>query len=124
MTQLILENVYLPETRFDQYKAYPETLSQQVDMISGRRVMEVRGDVWKIEYSIEYVENDLVRQILAILRQQNKFTVNFLPDNSDEMLTSEFLLESMNSPTFVSSYFGTPIWHNFSFTLREVKPHD
>ena len=42
MTQLILANsIYLPETSHDKYKCYPAQLGEQVDMISGRRVLEI-----------------------------------------------------------------------------------
>ena len=51
MTQLILaDNIYLPQTSHDKYKCYPAQLGEQVDMISGRRVLEVRGWVQMIEY--------------------------------------------------------------------------
>ena len=55
MTQLILaDNIYLPQTSHDKYKCYPAQLGEQVDMISGRRVLEVRGWVQMIEYEYDY----------------------------------------------------------------------
>ena len=52
MTQLILNGgIALPETSKDKYRCYPSILNQQVEMISGRLVEEVRGTVQMIEYS-------------------------------------------------------------------------
>ena len=125
MTQLILNsNLALPETSWDKYRCYPATLSQQVDMISGRRVLEERGHVQMVEYSYDYMGNDLMRQVLGILRAGNSFPVAYLPDEGDELVTGQFLTESITQPTYAFSRGGVPYWHNFSFTLREVKPHD
>lgn len=125
MIQLILNGqVELPETSRDKYRCYPATLSQQVDMISGRRVLEERGHVQMIEYSYDYMGNELMRAVLGILRGGTSFPVAYLPDEGDELVTGMFLTESITQPTFAFSRSGVPYWHNFGFTLREVKPHD
>lgn len=125
MIQLILNGqVELPETSRDKYRCYPATLSQQVDMISGRRVLEERGHVQMIEYSYDYMGNELMRAVLGILRGGTSFPVAYLPDEGDELVTGMFLTESITQPTFAFSRSGVPYWHNFAFTLREVKPHD
>ena len=125
MIQLILNGqVELPETSRDKYKCYPATLSQQLDMISGRRVLEERGHVQMIEYSYDYMGNDLMRAVLGILRGGTSFPVAYLPDEGDDLVTGMFLTESITQPTFAFSRSGVPYWHNFGFTLREVKPHD
>ena len=124
MTQLILNNsVYLPETSRDKYKCYPSLLGTQVDMISGRRVLEVRGWVQVIEYEYDYMGDSLMRQVLAVLRSGQSFPVAYLPDNSDTLAVSTFLTQDFPQPTFAFSKAGVPYWHNVSFTLREVKPH-
>lgn len=124
MTQLILNNtIYLPQTSRDKYKCYPAQLGTQVDMISGRRVLEVRGQVQIIEYAYDYMENDLMRQVSAVLRSGQSFLVSYLPDDSDTMTVSTFLTQAFPQPTFAFSRDGVPYWHNVSFTLREVKPH-
>lgn len=95
MTQLILNNtIVLPETSADKYRCYPAQLTQSIDMISGRRVVEVRGNVQMIEYAYDYMGNDLLRQILAVLRGQtelhrvvsfgrNRYAANrYIPDRS------------------------------------------
>ena len=125
MTQLILNsNLALPETSWDKYRCYPATLSQQVDMISGRRVLEVRGHVQMIDYSYDYMGNALMRQVLEILRGEASFPVAYLPDNGDTLVSGIFLLESLTDPSYAFDRYGVPYWHNFGFTLREVKPHD
>ena len=125
MTQLILNNsIYLPQTSHDKYRCYPTELGTQVDMISGRRVFEIRGNVWMIEYEYDYMGNDLMRQVNAVLRSGQSFPVIFLPDNADEMSSSIFLTQSFPTPTFAFSRGGVGLWHNVSFVLREVQPHD
>ena len=125
MIQLILNGqVELPETSRDKYKCYPATLSQQVDMISGRRVLEERGHVQMIEYSYDYMGNELMRSVLGILRGGTSFPVAYLPDEGDTLATGMFLTESITQPSMAFSRSGVPYWHNFGFTLREVKPHD
>lgn len=125
MTQLILNgSIALPYTSWGKYRCYPATLSQQVDMISGRRVQEERGHVQMIEYSYDYMGNDLMRQALAVLRSGKSFPAAYLPDEGDEMASGVFLTESITQPVFAFARGGVPYWHNFAFTLREVKPHD
>ena len=124
MIQLILNGqVELPETSRDKYRCYPATLSQQVDMISGRRVLEERGHVQMIEYSYDYMGNELMRAVLEVLRSGNSFPAAYLPDSGDQLVSSVFLCTSLTQPTFAFSRRGVPYWHNFAFTLREVKPH-
>ena len=125
MTQLILaNNIYLPETSRYKYKCYPAQLGEQVDMISGRRVLEVRGQVQMIEYEYDYMGNELMRQVNSVLRSGQSFTVAYLPDGGDSLVVSTFLTESFPQPTFAFSRGGKPYWHNVAFTLREVQPHD
>ena len=124
MTQLIIDGIYLPETSRDKYRCYPAQLGEQVDMISGRRVLEVRGQVQMIEYEYDYMGNSLMRQVNSVLRSGQSFTVAYLPDDGDELVVSTFLTQDFPMPTFAFSRGGTPFWHNVSFVLREVKPHN
>lgn len=124
MTQLIINGIVLPETSGGKYKCYEGTLSDQIEMISGRVVTEVRGHVQFIEYSYDYMGNDLVRQLLSALRAGTALTVKYLPDSGDDMKTSTFICEDLTSPVFAFSRSGKPYWHDISFTLREVRPHD
>lgn len=124
MTQLIINGIVLPETSGGKYKCYEGTLSDQIEMISGRVVTEVRGHVQYIEYSYDYMGNELVRQLLSALRAGTALTVKYLPDSGDDMKTSTFVCEDLTPPVFAFSRSGKPYWHDISFTLREVRPHD
>ena len=124
ITQLILNNtVYLPYTSRDRYKCYPSELGRSVQMISGRMVTELVGHVQVIEYSYDYMGNDLMRSVLGILRSGTSFPVAYLPDEGDELVSGIFLCTSITQPTFAFSRAGVGYWHNFGFTLREVRPH-
>lgn len=124
MTQLIINGIALPEASGGKYQCYEGTLSEQIEMISGRMVTEVRGHVWNIEYAYDYMGNELTRQLLAALRSGTAMTVKYLPDNSDELEESTFLCEDLTPPTFAFSRSGKPFWHDIKFKLREVRPHD
>lgn len=123
-TQIILDDIYLPYTGRDRYSCHEDLLTVRLEMISGRMVEEVRGAVWRATYSYDYMGNDLCRQVLAVLRRGGPIPAAVLPDNSDEMVSSSFMVESLTPPTFAFSKDGVGLWHNLAFTLREVEPHD
>lgn len=124
INQLILDGVLLPRSSHDRYSCWEEELSVQVDMISGRRVIESRGKVWKASYQFDTMDSATLRQVLSVLRSGVPFVATVLPDNSDEMVTSTFLVESLTPPTFAFEADGRAVWHNLAFTLREEEPHD
>lgn len=124
MTQLIINGILLPETSRDKYQCYPGELSVNVEMISGRTVREVRGHVQYIVWSYDYMGNELWRQLAQVLRSNTSITVAYLPDDGDELVSGEFLVESITQPTFAFSRGGVGLWHNVGFTLQEVRPHD
>lgn len=120
---LIINGIYCPEPDFDGYRAYEDPLQEQITMISGRQVEEVRGKVWRINYTYGNMVDSTKRQIMDALRSKGSKSVTFLPDNGDEMLPSTFLVESLTSP-ILSFFDGTePVWTGLAFSLREVKPH-
>lgn len=128
MTQINLDNVLpLPEVSRDNYSCWEELLSVQVDMISGRRVIERRGKVWKASYSYDYMGNDQMRLALEILRRGEPIVATVLPDNADEPVTSKFVVESLSPPSMAFSKrkgdSEAAYWHKISFVLREEKPH-
>lgn len=123
MTQLIVGGVALPQTSNDKYSCYPDELKTQIDMISGRRVQEIRGTVQKISYSYDTLETSVWRSLAAVLRSGTSFSVQYLPDDSDSMVSSSFLVESFTPPTFGFARDGRGVWHDIAFTLREVRPH-
>lgn len=122
-TQLIINDVLIPTTTRDRYSCWEETLKEQIQMISGRMVEEVRGKVQKISYSYDYMGDETCRAVLAVLRATGPKTVAYLPDSGDELVTSTFLVESLTPPTLAFYRDGAAKWHNLAFVLREVKPH-
>lgn len=124
MTQIILDGTPLPETSFGKYACWEETLSVQVQMISGRMVTEVRGMVWKVKWSYDYLDNETTQRILSVLRSTRPIQAAVYPDSKSQMVTGRFLVESITPPVFLCSDDGKPVWHGLGFTLREVDPHD
>ena len=120
---LIVNDILAPEADFDGYRAWEDTLREQIPMISGRLVEEVRGKVWRINYTSDRMSDSETRRLLAALRAKGSKTVAFLPDNGDELIPSTFLVESLTPPA-LAFFDGTePVWTGLSFSLREVKPH-
>lgn len=131
MTQLILDTtgykVQLPESQKGGYTADEQPLSRSIEMISGRTVKEVRGNVWVISYQFGYFDGEMKNNVLAALKKGEKepITCGFLPQESSEELSySEFFVTSYTRPKFMWSNNGKPLWGDYRIELREVKPHD
>lgn len=124
MTQLIIDGIALPETHYDRYASYPAEIGTQIDMISGRRVTEIRGHVQMIHYEYDYFNDSLWRSVAAVLRSGLPFTAVYLPDDDSDMISSTFVCENMANPTFAFAKNGLAYWHGIDFTLRELSPHD
>lgn len=123
MTQLIINGTILPLVNHDKYKCYPQDLAEQIEMISGRIVQEVRGTVQIIEWSYDKMTDETYCSLLAALRG-GEMTVTYLPDDSDTMQTGKFLCTEYPAPAFAFASNGKALWHNVSFKLREARPHD
>lgn len=123
MTQLIINGLVLPQTSRDKYSCYEEDLGTELEMISGRMVLELRGKVQRIIWSYDYLGDELCRPLLATLRSGRSFPVSYLPDDGDALLSSTFLKTSLTNPTYAFSRGGKAFWHNIAFELREVYPH-
>ena len=134
MTQLILDtdgyNISLPESRKDGYHAERSPLSQDVEMVTGRIVRELRGNVWIIRYQYGYFSDTEKNKLIAVAEKgkSQAITCGFLPpESSGELTYSEFLVTNFQYPKFMWSTTGTspkPIWGDFSVELREVNPSD
>ena len=122
MTQIVLNGTYLPQTSNDKYSSRPEQLGEQLEMISGRMVTEIRGVVQVITYSYDKMPDDTYKAVLAALRSQSAINVTYLPDDSDTMRTGKFICTEFPTPTFAFAKSGKAVWHNVAFTIREVKP--
>lgn len=121
--ELIINETLFPTSTHDNYSAYDVDLKEILTMANGSVSEEVVGKVWKVEYSYDYMGVEKLRECLAVLRGGGVKTVSFLPDNSDELITSRFLVESLSAPSLAFVRKNQGKWHRLSFTLREVDPH-
>lgn len=140
MTQLILDtaeyNISLQESKKGGYTASREPLAEEIIMISGRIVRELRGNVWTISYQYGYFNDETKNNVIAACEKGRKQVINcgFLPPESSGALTySDFIVTSFTYPKFIWSrtdvgadgnYTPVPLWGDFSVSLREVRPHD
>ncbi len=136
MTQLILDiegsAVSLPESRKGGYAAELAPLSVDVEMVTGRVVRELRGEVWKIEYQYGYFTPEMKDRVIAACRKGRREPIKceFLPpESAGPRLVSRFWVMEFKHPKFFWSRpdsLGRPVpmWGDFSLSLREVKPGD
>lgn len=135
MTQLILDtsgyNISLPESIRDGYHAEKQPLFVDVEMVTGRIVRELRGNVWVVRYQYGYFDDNSKNKLIAACEKGRgqAITCSFLPPTSSgSLITSNFLVTSFPYPKFMWSRNGTsgpiPMWGDFSVELREVKPGD
>lgn len=135
MTQLILDSgesaVTLPESQKGGYRAWKDSLSQDVTMVSGRLVREVRGNIWRLAYQYGFFNDELKKKVIAACEKGRGRPIQcgFLaPDSSGELTHSMFFVTSFTYPKFMWSRNseGGPValWADFSVELREVTPHD
>lgn len=129
MTQLILsageETFSFPESQKDGYAAWEEDLTEELVMISGRMVKELRGVVWRIRYQYGWFNDEERKKVIALCRagKRTPLTVTFLPPDGDELITGTFWVTAAAEPKFMWSRDGKPLWGDFSVELREVYPH-
>lgn len=122
MDQIIIDGVRLPEVSRDNYFCWEDDLSVQVDMISGRRVVETRGKVWRVSYSYDYMGNACY--------------VKPWPCCDPGSLSSARCCRTIPTKSWCPGFWWSgwtrlkcfsrrdnAFWHQISFTLREEKPH-
>ena len=117
----------MPESVKGGYKVAKEPLSRNVEMISGRMVRELRGNVWHSTYQFGYFAEGLKNEVLAACEKGKREPIvcGFLPqESSGELTYSDFYVISVTRPTFMWSREGKPLWGDFVVELREVRPHD
>ena len=130
MNQLILDvggnAIVLPESQKGGYTAKKEALGEEVQMVSGRLVREIRGNVWRVAYHYGFFDVDTKSKVIESCEKGRKHAIKctFLPPDSAEMITSEFLVTDFTYPKFMWSRDNMPLWADFAVDLREVKPHD
>ena len=137
MIQIILDvgvdDVSLPESKNGGYTIKEETLSESLQMISGRTVREYRGKVWVASYQYGYFSEAEMKRVVAACEKGMKQSITccVLTHESSELVTSKFIVTSFERPKFMWSRIVTesgeektvPMWADFSVSLREVKPH-
>lgn len=127
MTQLIMDGVVLPESIKGGYTATRQALSVDVEMVTGRMVRELRGNVWVITYQYGYFDDTMKNAVLEAVEKGKRQAIRcgFLPPTSTEALTySDFFVTDFTYPKFMWSADGKPLWADFSVELREVQPSD
>lgn len=123
MTQLTINGTPMPYVKLGGYACRTEVLSETVTMISGRMVEEIRGEVYVIDYNADSMRMETYQALVDALRAGGAITVQFLPDDGTELMTSTFICTSRPAPTFQMAHLGEPIWNGVAFSLREVAPH-
>ena len=137
MIQLILdvggESISLPESKNGGYTVKEETLSESIQMISGRTVREYRGKVWVASYQYGYFNDSDMQRVIAACEKgmQQSISCSVLTHENSELVTSNFIVTSFERPKFMWSRIVTesgeeksvPMWADFSVSLREVKTH-
>lgn len=122
--QLVINEARCPTTTQDRYYSYPEELKETLTMADGTMVEEVVGIVQHIGYSYDKMDDETYKLLLGAIRGGGLKTVSYLPDDlSEELVTSQFIVDSITQPTLQFYMNGVPRWHNFGFTLREAEPH-
>lgn len=133
LTQLILDtdgyNLILPESWKGRYNAQLTPLSEDVEMVTGRLVRELRGSVWVLDYEYGYFKTEMKNRVIAACEKGKRTPIAcaFLPPDSEgELSRSRFWVTKFTYPKFAWGQ-GTPpvpLWGEFSLTLREVEPSD
>ena len=133
LTQLILDvdgdNLILPESSKGGYSAQLTPLSEDVEMVTGRLVRELRGNVWVLGYEYGYFKTEMKNRVIAACEKGKRtpITCAFLTPDSDGALSrSRFWVTKFNYPKFAWGKGNPPVplWGEFSLTLREVEPSD
>jgi len=132
MVQLILDvggtyEFTLPESIKENYTAVKIPLATTAQMISGRTVRELRGNVWQVSYQYGYFKQTDLTNLLGACEKgmSQPIVCSFLTqENPEELTTEEFWVDSYQRPKFMWSLEGEPLWADFSIVLRGVRPSD
>lgn len=131
MVQLILDvggyEITLPESHKGGYSVRKEPLATTVQMISGRTIKEVRGNVWAVSYQYGFFKQEELAQLMAVCDKgmSEPIICSFLPQESaEEMTTERFWVDSYERPKFMWSHEGQPLWADFTVNLLGVTAVD
>jgi len=121
ITQLIINGVEYPFTSRGKYRAYKEPLGKSIRMASGRLVTEEGPEIWKIEYSYDYMGNEIMRRCLEDLRGHADLNVTFLIPDSDDMITAQFRCTQWPAPSVPFKRGDEVFWNNVNFKLEALE---
>jgi len=122
MRQLIIEGIALPEARNDNYKCYPHDETMDIRAISGRLYTEKSYTFVVIEYSFDYLKDEIRWPLQELLRSNTSLGVSYLPDDSNELRHDFFKCTKHAPRNYAFSRGGKAYWHGISFTLEGVNP--
>lgn len=124
ITQLVVASNMMPYVSEDKYFCHEEMLGEDIEMISGKVFTEERGRVWVCGYTCELLNDTLWRAISPLLISKQQIPCLILPDTGDSLIPVSMKCSAITYPTFAYDCHGHALWHNISFALREVTPHD
>lgn len=130
LTQLILDteeyNIVLPESIKDGYSASKQIYSNEIEMISGRIIREIRGYTWNVRYQYGIFDNETYVDLIRVCEKgiRNPIQCKFFVQEENEMLEQKFWVTSYERPKFMFSRDGNVVWVNFSVNLIGASIHD
>lgn len=117
---LIVGGVELPGVSGDNYRSTLVPQEKTKEAIDGTLVREWRGLRREISYSIDYLGNAKMRELLAVLRCGRAFRVEYLADDGDLPESGEFVCTKYPEPVAAFARGGVLLWHDVSFVLQSV----
>lgn len=118
---LVINGIELPAVSGGSYRCNYVVQEKTKEAIDGTLIREWRGRRCEIEYSIDYMGNRQMRNLLAALRSGRVLEVEYLPDEGDLPESGEFICTKYPEPVAAFARGGVLLWHNVSFTLQSVK---
>lgn len=113
----------LPKTR--DIKISGEMVYEETTMISGKTVMDIRGYRAGFTATWDWFPNDLLTQVLTLIRQGGYFPVEFTDDTGTTEIKSYKISQSGQAAVFTFRG-GMPVWHGITldFTAQEVTANE
>lgn len=101
-------------------------LSSEVEMISGRKVREIRGYSWYISYQYGIFDDNTYIDLIKICEKGMREPINctFLIQENDKLINQKFWVETYERPRFMFSREGKAVWLNFSVQLIGANIYD
>ena len=113
----------LPKTR--DVKNGGEMVYEETTMISGKSVMDIRGYRAGFSATWDWFPNDLLTQVLTLIRQGGYFPVEFTDDMGNTEIKAYKVSQNGQSSIFTFRN-NMPVWHGLTldFTAQEVTAYE